>query len=63
MRGEAWAAVSDECKAFVRGLLQVDPSRRPTAKQALASTWISSSSGGELRTLTSQAAIAESLNR
>lgn len=63
MRGEAWAGVSDECKAFVRSLLEVDASRRPTATQALEGQWISSSNGGELRTLTSQAALAESLNR
>lgn len=63
MRGEAWTGVSDECKAFVRSLLQVDAGRRPTATQALAESWITSSKGGELRALNSQATLAESLNR
>lgn len=62
MRGEAWSGVSEECKDFVRRLLAIDPNVRPTAEQALGMDWMQSS-GGELRTLTSQAIIAESLKK
>lgn len=64
MRGEAWANVSDDCKAFVRRLLQVDPARRPSAEEALSCGWITTSSaGGELRALSSQADLAKTMNR
>lgn len=62
MRGEAWVSVSDECKQFVKSLLEIDAALRPTAQQALTHQWMQSS-GGELRTLNSQAALAESLNK
>jgi calcium-dependent protein kinase len=35
-----WAGVSDGAKQFIRQLLQVDPSRRPTVEQAILSPWL-----------------------
>lgn len=34
-----WAGISEECKNLLRGLLDKDPGRRLTAKQALAHDW------------------------
>ena len=62
MRGDAWTGISQECKSFVRKLLEVEAARRPSATEALQDEWMSSR-GGELRTLQSQAAIAESLQK
>ena len=62
MRGEAWTGVSEECKGFVKCLLEIEPKERPTATDALAHSWMQSS-GGDLRTLTSQAALAESFKK
>ncbi|GIL43935.1 hypothetical protein Vafri_1520 [Volvox africanus] len=36
----AWEGVSEEAKDFVRLLLNKDPAKRPTAKQALAHPWL-----------------------
>eukprot|EP01012_Entosiphon_sulcatum_P006231 TRINITY_DN1292_c0_g1_i1.p1 TRINITY_DN1292_c0_g1~~TRINITY_DN1292_c0_g1_i1.p1 ORF type:complete len:480 (-),score=63.20 TRINITY_DN1292_c0_g1_i1:7-1446(-) len=36
----AWAGVSDGAKNLVRGLLQVDPTRRLNVRQALADPWL-----------------------
>ena len=38
--GPRWARVSDDAKAFVRNLLSVEPSRRPTAEEALGDSWL-----------------------
>lgn len=40
MEGPSWGGVSQEAKDFCVSLLQMDPNRRPTAKQALRSRWI-----------------------
>jgi len=40
MRGQVWSGVGDDAKAFVRQLLQVDPSNRPTAEVALQHPWL-----------------------
>jgi calcium-dependent protein kinase len=40
MEGERWAHISNECKDFIRSLLQVDPSRRLSAQGALEHPWI-----------------------
>ena len=43
MNQGVWDTVSEEAKAFVASLLQIDPALRPTAKQALESPWIQKS--------------------
>lgn len=35
-----WRNVSQDAKDFIRSLLQLDPSKRPTATQALANKWM-----------------------
>jgi len=40
MKPERWDSVSENAKAFVKALLQVDPSKRLTAAQALDHPWI-----------------------
>lgn len=40
MVGEGWKEVSEEGKAFLKELLQVDPKRRLTASQALSHHWL-----------------------
>ncbi|XGW23627.1 hypothetical protein V3C99_005669 [Haemonchus contortus] len=40
MEGKAWEDISDNAKDLVRKLLDVDASRRPTAKQILQHPWI-----------------------
>merc|ERR1712023_595343 len=40
MRPEHWEGVSEEGKQFVQALLQVDPSKRLTAEQALLHPWM-----------------------
>lgn len=35
-----WAMVSNEGKAFIKAMLQPDPTKRPTAKEAQRSEWI-----------------------
>ena len=37
---EVWDTVSREAKDFIRGLLVVDPTSRPTARQARESRWL-----------------------
>jgi len=37
---QAWKGISNEAKIFIRRLLQVDPEKRYTAKQALEDPWI-----------------------
>ncbi|XP_054622367.1 serine/threonine-protein kinase H1-like [Dunckerocampus dactyliophorus] len=38
--GEPWPSVSKLAKDFIRGLLEPDPARRPTADQALRHSWV-----------------------
>jgi calcium-dependent protein kinase len=40
MKGTTWDGVSEEAKRFVKSLLQIDPAKRPSAKEALASKWM-----------------------
>jgi calcium-dependent protein kinase len=40
MKADHWAGVSSQAKAFVRGLLEVSPDKRLTAKAALQHPWI-----------------------
>lgn len=40
MEGCNWDHVSDEAKAFVKSLLQLDPQQRPSAAEALKSPWM-----------------------
>lgn len=53
MAGEGWNEVSDEGKAFLKQLLQVDPTRRLTAEQALAHHWLTQESPSLNRRLSS----------
>lgn len=39
MNGKRWQSISQPAKDFVASLLQVDPTRRPTALQALSHPW------------------------
>jgi serine/threonine protein kinase len=41
MTGDGWATVSDLGKTFLKSLLQLNPTRRLSAEQALAHPWIS----------------------
>lgn len=45
MVGDGWTEVSEEGKGFLKQLLQLDPSRRLTADQALAHPWVIGGSG------------------
>ena len=40
MKGPSWAKISPEAKRFVERMLQMNPSRRPTAEKALSDPWI-----------------------
>ena len=40
-----WEGISEEAKQFVAQLLEKDPAKRPTAKQALKSPWLQGHSG------------------
>lgn len=40
MKGPSWAKISPEAKRFVERMLQMNPSQRPTAAQALSDPWI-----------------------
>jgi len=40
MKSEHWVGVSSQAKSFVRGLLEVNPDKRLTAKAALQQPWI-----------------------
>lgn len=37
---DAWGAISNEAKALIGGLLELDPSKRLTAKQTLRHPWM-----------------------
>lgn len=41
MDGPKWKNISDEAKTFVKRLLQIEPTLRMTAEQALKSAWLS----------------------
>lgn len=58
MRGDEWTSVSDEGKQFVRTLLEMDPKKRPNAKQALKMSWIlSEKNDGGINRLESHAGL------
>lgn len=40
MKRGIWDSISEEAKAFVASLLQLDPKLRPTAEEALRSKWM-----------------------
>ena len=44
-RKSYWEGISEEAKDFVRALLEKDPAKRPSAKQALRHPWIQGHSG------------------
>lgn len=58
MVGEGWDEVSDEGKAFLKLLLQVDPKRRLTASQALEHPWLSQDGPSLNRRLSSISGLA-----
>lgn len=66
LTSQEWDNVSDEGKQFVRTLLTLDPSRRPTATQALALPWIMKQGNSEdeasIKKLDSVAGIATVLS-
>eukprot|EP00427_Karlodinium_veneficum_P018157 CAMPEP_0169143950 /NCGR_PEP_ID=MMETSP1015-20121227/45923_1 /TAXON_ID=342587 /ORGANISM="Karlodinium micrum, Strain CCMP2283" /LENGTH=454 /DNA_ID=CAMNT_0009211051 /DNA_START=72 /DNA_END=1437 /DNA_ORIENTATION=+ len=66
MTGRAWREVSEDAKSFIRLLLQVDPSKRLSAADALEHPWISRSrvqlSEGVLDAVTSLASFFELSN-
>ena len=39
---EQWDSISDEAKSFVKGLIEVDPEKRMSAKDALQHEWVCS---------------------
>lgn len=39
-RGRRWKRISEQAKEFVRDLLQLDPDDRPSADEALSSSWL-----------------------
>lgn len=41
LQREAWGALSEEAKDWLRSVLVLDPDKRPTAKQALEHPWLS----------------------
>jgi len=47
MEKTPWPSISDDAKAFVRGLLTIDPEARPTAAQALSHPWLRKRGGEE----------------
>lgn len=60
LTGEEWDRVSPEGKTFVRTLLDLDPTRRPSAQEALLYPWFVTKSDGKpnLNRLESVAGIA-----
>lgn len=48
MTSPVWDNVSDSAKQLIRGLLEMDPERRLSAKEALESEWIKSMSNGAI---------------
>lgn len=44
---EEWDDMSDEAKDFIRGLLELDPKKRLTAREALAHPWLTSTTISE----------------
>lgn len=58
MTGEGWNEVSEEGKAFLKQLLQVDPKRRFTAAQALSAPWITRDGPSLNRRLSSVSGLA-----
>jgi len=51
-RGRRWTAVSTEAKKFVSGLLQFDPSVRPSAEEATRHFWLNKRHTSSVRTAT-----------
>jgi len=45
MNSQGWAGVSDLAKDFIKQHLQIDPSKRPTAEQALQHPWVTTLRG------------------
>lgn len=45
--GEEWDDMSDDAKDFIRGLLELDPKKRLTAREALAHPWLTSTTISE----------------
>ncbi len=46
MTSSVWDNVSDSAKNLIRGLLEMDPEKRLSAKEALESEWIKGMSNG-----------------
>jgi len=57
MNSKGWAGVSDLAKDFTKQHLQVDPSRRPTAEEALQHPWLTTLTGGPPGTPGQKAAV------
>ena len=53
MKAGGWNAVSDDAKSLIKGLLTVDPARRLTMTDLLASEWLKAGANSEVRHLMS----------
>ena len=51
MEGGNWDLVSDDAKAFVKSLLQLDPQQRPSAAEALESPWMQTKNDADVENL------------